>query len=195
MRSSPAMLLGNQTLGPALLILLQSPWLTIIFYTLPPFSIILHCLQKVEREEAKGILAVPNWPTLPWYTKLMQMITDYPRLLPVQQSILTHPSRKGTCHPLWQRFNLMACKLSGQPSKNRAFRERQQTLSLNPRDQEHASSYNHKRYVKGIALTINYHSYCFLCKNCSMFVLLHFYNSLTFLLYLVAHYTPVSCTW
>ena len=27
----------------------------------------------------------PNWPTQPWYTKLMQMITDYPRLFPVQK--------------------------------------------------------------------------------------------------------------
>ena len=51
----------------------------------------------------------------------MQMITDYPRLLPVQKDILTHPSQKGSCHPLWQQLQLMACKLSGQLSKSRAF--------------------------------------------------------------------------
>ena len=45
------------------------------------------------------MLVVPNWPTQPWYTKLMEMITDYPRLLPVQKDILTHPSQKGSCHP------------------------------------------------------------------------------------------------
>ena len=59
------------------------------------------------------MLVVPNWPTQPWCTKLMQMITHYPRLLPVQNDILTHPSQRGSCHPLWQRLHLMACKLSG----------------------------------------------------------------------------------
>ena len=89
------------------------------------------------------MLAMPNWPTQPWYTKLMQMITDYPRLLPVKKDILTHPRRKGSCHPLWQRVHLMACKLSGQLSKSRAFRQKQQTLSSNPEDQLQASNTNH----------------------------------------------------
>ena len=90
------------------------PWTDYFFYAFPPFSIILHCVQKIEQEEAEGMLVVPNWLTQPWYTKLMQMITDYPRLLPVQKDILTHPSQKGSCHPLWQRLHVMACKLSGQ---------------------------------------------------------------------------------
>ena len=46
------------------------PWTDNYFYAFPPFSIILLCLQKIEQEEAEGILVVPNWPTQPWYTKL-----------------------------------------------------------------------------------------------------------------------------
>ena len=53
------------------------PWTDHFFYAFPPFSIILRCVQKIEQEEAEGMLVVPNWPTQPWYTKLMQMITDY----------------------------------------------------------------------------------------------------------------------
>ncbi len=98
------------------------PWTDYYFYAFPPFSIILR--------------------TQPWHTKPMQMITDYSRLLPVQKSILTHPSKKGSYHQLWQRLHLMACKLSGQPCKSRAFRKRQQTSSLNPGDQEQPNSTN-----------------------------------------------------
>ena len=118
------------------------PW-TDYFYAFPPFSIILRCVQKIEQEQAEGMPVVPNWLTQPWYTKLMQIITDYPRLLPVQKDILTHSSQKGSSHPLWQRLHLMACKLSGQLSKSRAFRQRQQTSSSNPGDQVQASNTNH----------------------------------------------------
>lgn len=76
----------NQTQGPALQMLLQYPGLTTSSMHFPPFSIILRCVQKMEQEEAEGMLMVPNWPTQPWYTKLMQMITDYPPLLPVQRT-------------------------------------------------------------------------------------------------------------
>ena len=50
------------------------PWTDYLFYAFAPFSIILRCVQKIELEKAKGMLVVPNWPTQPWYTKLMQMI-------------------------------------------------------------------------------------------------------------------------
>ena len=113
------------------------PWTDHFFYAFPPFSILLRW------KEAEGMQVVPNWLTQPWYTKLMQMITDYPRLLSVQKDILTHPSQKGSCHPLWQRLHLMACKLSRQLSKSRAFRQRQQTSSSNPGDQVQASNTNH----------------------------------------------------
>ena len=38
-------------------------WAAYYFYAFPPFSIILHCLQKAEQEEAEGIPVVPNWLT------------------------------------------------------------------------------------------------------------------------------------
>ena len=36
------------------------PWADYYFYAFPPFSIILRCLQKIEQEEAEGMLVVPN---------------------------------------------------------------------------------------------------------------------------------------
>lgn len=36
------------------------PWTHYFFYAFPPFSIILRCVQKIEQEEAEGMLVVPN---------------------------------------------------------------------------------------------------------------------------------------
>ena len=47
------------------------------FFAFPPFSMHPRCQQKIEQEEAEGILVVPNWPTQPWY----------PWLLPVEKTI------------------------------------------------------------------------------------------------------------
>ncbi|XP_046605016.1 uncharacterized protein LOC124297748 [Neodiprion virginianus] len=44
------------------------PW-NQYFYAFPPFSLILRTLQKIECEEAQGIVVVPEWPAQPWYPK------------------------------------------------------------------------------------------------------------------------------
>ena len=77
-----AMFPGNQTQGPALNVFFcyAIPWTDHFFYAFHAFSIILRCVEKIEQEEAEGMLVVPNWPTQPWYTKVKQMITDYARL-------------------------------------------------------------------------------------------------------------------
>ena len=38
-------------------------WLDIHFYCFPPFSCILHILQKSQQEERQGVLVVRDWPT------------------------------------------------------------------------------------------------------------------------------------
>ena len=72
----------------------------------------------------------------------------------------SRPSKAGSCHPLWQRLHLMACKLSGQPCKTRAFLKRQQTSFLNHGDQEHANNINHISHsgynivIKGVLIRL-----------------------------------------
>lgn len=118
-------------------------WHNLKFYAFPPFSLILKCLKKIEEEKAEGILVIPNWSTQPWYPKVMQLITDYPRLLPIKDNLIQNPVKTELVHPLWTRLHLMVCKLSGQLSKNREFLERQQTLFSSPGDQERPSSTGH----------------------------------------------------
>ena len=86
----------NPDLGASYTDAFTIPWTDYFFNAFTPLNIILRCVQKIEQEEAKGMLVVLNWPTQPWYTKLMQMITDYPRVLSVQKDILPHPSQKGS---------------------------------------------------------------------------------------------------
>ena len=57
-------------------------WKKQFFYAFPPFSLIARCLQKIAMEEAEGLMIVPFWPTQPWYSQLLHLITDIPRTLP-----------------------------------------------------------------------------------------------------------------
>ena len=38
------------------------------FYAFPPFSVIAACLQKIEQDQATGVLLVPIWWTQPWFS-------------------------------------------------------------------------------------------------------------------------------
>ena len=51
------------------------------FYAFPPFSLVDRCLQKIRREHSQGIIIVPKWPTRPWWTMLIRMLTDHPRVI------------------------------------------------------------------------------------------------------------------
>ena len=85
------------------------------FYAFPPFSLILRCLKKIEMEEGEGIIIVPVWPIQPWYPKLMSLLVDMPRLLPVTRGTLYLPSQPSQPHPMEGKLKLIACKLSGNP--------------------------------------------------------------------------------
>ena len=63
------------------------------FYAFPPFSLILCCLQKIEMDQWEGIMIVLDWPTQPWYPKLMCLLVNMPRLLPVTTETLYFPSK------------------------------------------------------------------------------------------------------
>jgi len=41
-------------------------WESYLFYAFPPFSLIALALQKIQEEEATGLILVPKWPTQPW---------------------------------------------------------------------------------------------------------------------------------
>ena len=104
-------------------------WGNKFFYAFPPFSLIARCLQKIQMEKAEGIIVVPMWPTQPWYSQLMRMITDCPRSLPQHKNTLRMPASETSQHPLIKKMTLMACIISGNPWKHREFQERLVTSS------------------------------------------------------------------
>ena len=100
------------------------------FYAFPPFIVISKCLQKIEKDQATGVLIVPFWKTQAWFSVLMNLLVDNPLVLPQADNLLTLP-HTGVQHPLRRKMRLLACKLSGQVLCRQMFLAKQQTLSCN----------------------------------------------------------------
>ena len=92
------------------------------FYAFTPFSLIPRCLEKVVCNQAEGVLVVPAWPTQTWYTRIVQMLISQPVVMvwTKETSLLIHPSGPRT-HNMQGRLKLMACQVSGDSTKCRAF--------------------------------------------------------------------------
>jgi hypothetical protein len=56
-------------------------WANLKFFAFPPFSLIGRCLQKIQEDMAEGVMIIPNWTTRAWYPRLMEMLTDIPRVI------------------------------------------------------------------------------------------------------------------
>ena len=83
------------------------------FYAFPACSLVLRCLKKIEMEKGEGIIIVPVWPTQPWYPKLMSLLVDMPRLLPVTRGTLFLPGKPSQPHAVEGKLKVIECKLSG----------------------------------------------------------------------------------
>ena len=87
------------------------PWENYVFYTFLPFIIIQQVLQKVVAEKATGLLVVPHWPTQSWWPFLMNMLINYPIILPRGKETLYLPAQLQLVHPLhkWGLVNRNCC--------------------------------------------------------------------------------------
>ena len=88
-------------------------WKPYYFYAFPPFSLLATWLQKIEQDQSTAILIVPMWTTQPWFTLLLNLLTDNPLVLPQTDSLLFLPHSR--------QLQLMACKVSGSPSSRELF--------------------------------------------------------------------------
>ena len=82
-------------------------WKPYISYAFPPFGIILRVLQKVQAEEATGLLVVPCWPIQPWWPLVMRMLVQEPLVLPRKKPSIFQPQQPGLMHPLHQKLTLL----------------------------------------------------------------------------------------
>ena len=64
-------------------------WKPYVFYAFPPFSIIPKVLQKIQAEEATGLLVVPCWPTQPWWPLVMRLLVQKPLVLPKKKHLIS----------------------------------------------------------------------------------------------------------
>ena len=101
-----------------------------VFYAIPPFSLITQVPQKIQSHGVTGLLVVPDWPTQVWYPKLTQMLINYPLLIPPRKQLLCLPYNPMKVHRLHKTMWLLACHLSGDVLKTKAFQSRLATISL-----------------------------------------------------------------
>ena len=103
---------------------LQLSWTSWKGYAFPPFCLIGKCLRKVREDKASLVLIAPVWRSQPWYPALLELLVDFPLLLPVDQVLLTDPF--GKPHPLMTagQLHLAAWKLSGVDSLQEEFQKK-----------------------------------------------------------------------
>ncbi|MEW8548535.1 MAG: reverse transcriptase domain-containing protein [Candidatus Thiodiazotropha sp.] len=101
-------------------------WSNELIYAFPPFSLIGRLVQKLRHDQGEMILVAPVWLTQGWFTAVMELLIDLPRIFRVRQDTLslTYSDR---IHPLANHLHLMACRLSGKCMKTETFRRQQQT--------------------------------------------------------------------
>ena len=87
----------------------QISWSELKGYTFPPFALIGWCLQKIRTERCTVLLIAPYWKTQPWFPALLELLVDFPILLPEHKNLLRDPNNQP--HPQ-KTLRLAAWKVS-----------------------------------------------------------------------------------
>ena len=115
-------------------------WKGYTFYAFPPLSVIWQVLQKISVKKATGLLVVPHWPTQTWWPYLMNMLIDFPLMLPRKEDTLYLPAHPHLLQPLHKKLQLLVCHLSGISLQAEEFWLGLQRSSCNHGEQVHKSS-------------------------------------------------------
>ena len=94
----------------------------------PPWCLISRVLLKVRSDQASVVLITPLWYTQAWFPTLMELLVDYPILLPQVQGVIV-PSPNCDCPIQEVPPQLVAWKVSGRDSERRRFQTRLLTSS------------------------------------------------------------------
>ena len=93
-----------------------------LIYAFPPFSFIGQTVQKLREDKAELILVTPLWVTQNWYPAVLDLLIDIPIVIKVKPGTLSI-IQTDKVHPLTNKLQLMACRLSGDPLKAEEFRK------------------------------------------------------------------------
>ena len=118
-------------------------WHSVMFYAFPPFSVLTQTIQKIEKEEATGVVVAPNWPTQVWHPALMRLLIAHPLLISPDKSNLSLPCYPQEIHPLHKTLQLLVCHVSGKASKRQAFQIKLPPLCSKLGAKEHRNNMTH----------------------------------------------------
>ena len=96
-------------------------------YANPPWCLIHRCLSKVKRQLARVVLIAPFWKTQSWFPILLELLEDYPRILPMLPDLVVIPT--GQEFLMKQGVpQLIVWPISGNPTHHKDFLQRLQAL-------------------------------------------------------------------
>ena len=78
----------------------------------PPFACLPKTLEKIYQDKAKNIQIVPDWPSQPFYPRLIEMSLQIISI-PPRKINLYLPSQPPLLHPLHGKLSLLACLVDG----------------------------------------------------------------------------------
>jgi len=104
-------------------------WSQYVCYAFPAFSVIMRTLQKIQQDQATGLLLVPYWPTQAGWPTLTRMLIQAPLVLPNRMDTLYLPQDPSAVHPLKNQMSLLLCHLSGNICRVKEFHRQLPTLS------------------------------------------------------------------
>ena len=114
-------------------------WRFFAFYAFPPFCLISRCLKKIRTDKATGLMIVPYWSTQHWFPRLVDMLIEFPLILPKSKRLLSQPTL-GELHPLCNKLYLVCCRLSGNSTKIEDFHQKFVKFSSSLGGDRHLSS-------------------------------------------------------
>ena len=82
------------------------------FYAFPLFACLSKALQKIYQDKAKGILIAPDWPSQPFYPRLIEMSLQIISIPPRKTNVHL-PSQLSLLHPLHRKLSLLAYLVDG----------------------------------------------------------------------------------
>ena len=105
-------------------------WSDFYGYAFPPFSVLGRVIQKIIRDRATVLLIMPLWPSRPWFPLALQLLIANPLIL--SKGSLYLPQDPARRHRLDSSLALGVLMLSGNPSRQGAFRRQLRSSSFSP---------------------------------------------------------------
>ena len=87
-------------------------WSKLDFYAFPPFACLNRVLHKIYQGKAKDIVITPDWPSQPFYPRLITMSIKTISIAP-RETNLYLPNQPAVKHPLGKTLKILACLVDG----------------------------------------------------------------------------------